>query len=69
MSFRRKKLTPASPYAYLHQFTKDIEALLSETRAYLFDGKRAAVQGDLFAPAETAADDATEGRSTKNAKK
>ena len=53
----------------MHQFTQDIEALLSETRAYLFDGKRAAVQGDLFAPAETAADDATEGRSTKNAKK
>ena len=53
----------------MHQFTQDIEALLSETRAYLFDGKRAAVQGDLFAPAETTADDATEGRSTKNAKK
>lgn len=69
LSYRLPKLTPASPYAYLHQFTQDIEALLSETRAYLFDGKRAAMQGDLFAPAETAADDATEGQSTKNAKK
>lgn len=70
LSYKLPKLTPASAYAYIHQFTQDIEALLSETRAYLFDGKRAAVQGDLFAPAETGGEGAApDARCAKNAKK
>ena len=77
LSYKLPALTPTSPYAYLHQFTQDVDTLLSETRAYLFEGKRAAVQGDLFAPADAAgttsaaaaADAAPARRSTKNAKK
>lgn len=70
LSYKLPKLTPASAYAYIHQFTQDIEALLSETRAYLFDGKRAAVQGDLFVPAETGGEGAApDAQCAKNAKK